>query len=200
MDSIDDDEYMNIDWSDLSPSKSDKHQDYVFVAHIVLAVIVSILSFSGDWISWAYGTGLMTPILLVVTGIMYDIMIGINWYRDEFIPYICRTRMIPEFETDRFLKYKRMNRRTILLSGYLSLVIIQSVWSLITSYGATDDIAVIIIMLFLIFILMILLYLMVLFLWLLLFEKLTKSLYSDVEHLITLENEMAAFRHAKRKE
>ena len=200
VDSSDENNDTTVDWSELEPSAADKHQDYVFVAHVFLAIIVSILSFSDGWISWAYGTGLMTPVLLVITGIMYGLVPGINWYRDEFIPFIYRTHMIREFEADRFLNYKRMNRRTILVAGYLSLVIIQFAWSLITSFGATDDLLVIIIMLSLLFAVIVMTYLLVVLAWFSLFERLMKSMYSDIEHIVDIDNEMMAFRHAKRME
>lgn len=199
MDSSGDNEQGDIEWSDLKPSTVDKHQDYVFIAHIILAIIISILSLSGGLISWAYGTGLMTPILLFAAGAIYDVVTGINWYRDEFIPHLSRTRMIPEFEADRFLKYKRWNRRTILVSGYLTTAINQVVWSLITSLGATTDIITIIAFLFVLFILMIVVYLIVLFTWLSFFEHLLNSIFSDVAHIIAIDAKRIEDYQARKK-
>jgi hypothetical protein len=200
LDSSEDNEHSGIEWSDLAPSAPDRHQDYVFIAHFILAIIISILSLSGGLVSWATGTGLMTPILLFATGVIYGIGTGIKWYRDEFIPHLCRTRMIPEFEVDRFLNYKRWNRRTILVSGYLTTVISQVVWSLITSLGVTTEIITIISMLSVIFILMIVVYLIVLFVWLFFFDYLLKSIFSDVDHIIKIDDERVANYQVRKKE
>lgn len=187
MDSSKNNERRDIDWSDIKPSAIDRHQDYVFIAHVILAIIISILSLSGGLFLWATGTGLMTPILLFAAGATYDIVTGINWYRDEFIPHLCRFRMIPEFEADRFLNYKRWNRRTILVSGYLTTLIIQVVWSLITSLVGTTDIITIISGMFMIFILMIVVYLIVLLVLLSFFEYILNSLFSDVNYIIAID-------------
>ena len=200
MDSSDDNEQIRIDWSTLKPSVSDKHQDYVFIAHFILAIIISLLSLSGGLISWVFGTGLVTPILLIATGIIYGIVTGINWYRDEFIPHLCRIRMIPDFEVDRFLKYKRMQRRTFLLAGYLTTAISQVVWSQITSLSGTTDIITIIFMLSMLFVLMIVVFLIVLFLWLSFFEYLLKSIFSDVDYIIKLDDERIEKYRARKKE
>jgi len=200
LDSSEDNEHSGIEWSDLTPSASDRHQDYVFIAHFILAIIISILSLSGGLVQWAYGTGLVTPILLFATGLIYGVAPGINWYRDEFIPHLCRTRMIPDFEVDRFLKYKRMQRRTVLLAGYLTTAISQVVWSWITSLGVTTDIITIIFMLSMLFVLMIVVYLIVLYVWLLFFEYLLKSIFSDVDHIIKIDDERVADYQARKKE
>jgi hypothetical protein len=200
MNSSEDNEHSGIEWSDLKPSAVDRHQDYVFIAHIILAIIISILSLSGGFVSWAYGTGLMTPILLVATGVTYGIVTGINWYRDEFIPHLCRFRMIPDFEVDRFLNYKRWNRRTTLVSGYLTTAIIQVVWSLITSLGATTDIITIIAFLSVLFILMIVVYLIVLLVWLTFFQYILKSIFSDVDYIIKIDEARIDEYKARKKE
>jgi amino acid transporter len=193
-------EHVDIDWSSLTPSTSDKHQDYVFIAHCILAIVISVLSFTNGWISWAYGTGLITPLFLVIAGSLYDLSRGINWYRDEFIPFVSRTRMIPEFEANRFLKYKRINRLTLLLAGYLSTAITQFAWILITSLGATTDLITIVSMLVIVFILMVCVFLIVLFAFLVLFERLWNSVYSDAQHIIDLDNQLNKYYNAQKEE
>jgi hypothetical protein len=200
MDSSDGNEQVDIDWSSLTPPTSDKHQDYVFIAHCVLAIIISVLSFSSGWLSWAYGTGLITPIFLVIAGGLYDLSRGINWYRDEFIPFVSRTRMIPEFEASRFLNYKRINRLNFLLAGYLSTAITQFAWILITSLGATTNPITIVMMLLIIFILMVCVFLIVLFAFLVLFERLWTSVYLDVQHIIDLDNQLNKYYNAQKEE
>jgi hypothetical protein len=128
------DEGGGYDWSSLKPSTHDDFQNYVLLAHIVLGFIVSVFSFSDGWFSWGIGTGVLPPLLLAVTGGVYSIHIGINWYRDAFIPYITRTQTIPEFETERFLKYQRIHRILLLISGYIALVITQYIWTQIAKF------------------------------------------------------------------
>jgi hypothetical protein len=200
LDSSEDNEHSGIEWSDLAPSAHDRHQDYVFIAHFILAIIISILSFSGGLVSWAFGTGVITPILLFATGVTYGIVTGINWYRDEFIPHLCQTRMIPEFEVDRFLNYKRWHRRTILVSGYLTTAISQVVWLLITSLGVTTETITIIFLLSMLLALMVVVYLIVLFVWLFFFEYLLKLIFSDVDHIIKIDDERVADYQARKKE
>ncbi|MFW9834731.1 MAG: hypothetical protein ACFFEK_12100 [Candidatus Thorarchaeota archaeon] len=200
MASSDGNEQVDIDWSSLTPSTCDKHQDYVFIAHCILAIVISVLSFSNGWVSWAYGTGLITPLFLVIAGGLYDLTRGINWYRDEFIPFVSRIRMIPEFEADRFLKYKRINRLTLLLAGYLSTAITQFAWILITSLGATTNPITIISMLVIVFILMVCVFLIVLFAFIVLFERLWSSVYSDVKHITDLDDQLTKYYDAQKEE
>jgi len=192
VDSSDDDEQGISEWSDLKPSSPDKHQDYVFLAHLLLAIIISGLSLFGGWTSWAAGTGLMMPVLLLLTGAYYGITIGINWYRDEFVPHIGRTRTIPEFESDGFLNYKRMNRRTILLSGYLSTAITQYFWSLIayTVASFNPDFWSVFVLMLMLFGIMMVLFLFLLLIGLIVFERLWKSVYSDAAPIIEIDIEM----------
>jgi hypothetical protein len=193
---IDDDSKCTIEWSNLKPLKIDKHQDYVFVAHLLLGIVISLLSLSGGWILWASGTGILTPIMISATGALYDLAPGINWYREEFVPYICKTRTIPEFEAERFLKYKLMHRRSILLSGYLSTAITQYVWWRIADlllpiiFGFFS----IFVILLLIFGIMIVLYLLFLLIWLTVFQYILNSRYSDVNHIIETDDELIKYK------
>jgi hypothetical protein len=189
------------EWADISPSTSDKHQDYVFFLHVILAIIISFLSFTDGWGAWAAGTGLLTPILLVITGVGYGITIGINWYRDEFIPYISKGRMIPEFESDRFLQYKRMWRRFIPLSGYISTAITQYVWSFIAFLTLSIDpsLGSVTVLLFLIFSLMLVLYFVLLLVWLTIFDRILETEYSDTAPIRELEDEMREYRQRQKE-
>ena len=117
MESSSDDEGADHSQADLTPSKPDAYQKYVFVAHLFLGVAISIASFSDGPYSWFVGTGLLTPVLLGVTSFFYSSITGLNWYREELLPYMRRTLMVQEFEIERFLKYKRIHRFGALLAA-----------------------------------------------------------------------------------
>lgn len=195
------DEGKEYDWASLTPSREDKFQDYVLLAHILLGIIISVLSFSNGWISWGTGTGAMTPFLLAVTGGIYAIHVGINWYRDEFIPYIARTQTIPEFETDRFLKYQRIDRVSLLIAGYFALVITQYAWTRIANFLepiASDLISLLELLLF-IFIGLIFFHVIVLFFFYAVFQSPLKSAFSDVSHIIDIEEKRRQYVREKQK-
>jgi hypothetical protein len=119
----------DIDWTGLKPSERDGYQLYVFVAHVLVGAIVSVLSFNGDFASWGLGTGVLPPVLLSITGLGYLVPTGVNWYRDEFLPFVNRITVIPEHECERFLKYQRINRFIVLVAGYLATGISQIIWT-----------------------------------------------------------------------
>lgn len=196
------DEAGGYDWSSLKPSAPDNFQSYVLLAHILLGFIVSVFSFSEGWFSWGVGTGAMTPVLLVVTGSMYAIQTGINWYRDEFIPYITRTQTVPEFETDRFLKYQRIHRVLILISGYIALVITQYAWTQIAGFLAsiTSVLRSLFEFLFWIFIGMVIVHIVILVFFFVVFESILNSGFSDVSYILDIEEERQQYIREKKKE
>ena len=195
-------ESREYDWVEIEPPVADSFQIYVLVAHVILGVIISVLSFSEGWVSWGVGFGAMTPVLLAVTGVFYIIPTGINWYRDEFIPYLTRIQMIPEFESDRFLKYKRMNRFIMLLSGYLATVVTQFVWTqtvnIILSFtGELDDLLE---LLSLIFTGMLFLHIIVTIILIAIIDHVLRSIFSDVRYIIDIEDKMTQYFNEKKKE
>ena len=201
MESIDN-ENLEYDWSDIKPSESDSFQFYVFVAHALLGIIISVLSFSGGWVSWGVGIGALTPVLLVLTGVVYSIPTGIDWYRNEFIPHLTRIQMIPEFETDRFLKYQRISRATMLLSGYLALVVTQWVWTQITTIimSFTGNLGDLLEALGFIFIGMIVLHLIVTIFFFGIFHVILRSIFSDVRYIVEIEEKMTKYFKEKKKD
>ncbi|MGD9397129.1 MAG: hypothetical protein PVJ05_11920 [Candidatus Thorarchaeota archaeon] len=189
------------DWSELKQPTSDTYQFYVFLAHLLIGIIISVLSFSEGWVSWGTGIGALTPFLLAITGGFYLIATGINWYRNEFIPYLTRVQLIPEFETDSFLKYQRIQRFMLLVSGYISLVISQYVWTWITTFMLTfpTDIAIILEVLSMIYIGVLFFHAFVLILFFALFDTILRSIFSDIRYIAELEDKMQAYFKEKQK-
>lgn len=200
MESIDN-ENLEYDWSDIKPSESDSFQLYVFVAHALLGIIISVLSFSGDWVSWSIGIGVVTPIMLAVAGSFYYMTTGINWYLDEFIPYLARIQMIPEFETDRFLKYQRFHRISKLISGYLAVVVTQFTWTQIVNFVLifSGDLLDLLELLGMILVGMFFLQLLVMFLFYGAFAYILQSMFSDVSYIIKIEEKMTKYFNDKKK-
>ena len=126
---------------------------------------------------------------------------GINWYRDEFIPYLTRIQMIPEFETDRFLKYQRLHRITKLISGYLAVVVTQFTWTQIVNFVLifSGDLLDFIDLLGMILVGMFFLQLLVMFLFYGAFVYILQSLFSDVSYIIKIEEKMTKYFNDKKK-
>ena len=202
MDSLDS-ENNEYDWSEIKPPVADSFQFKVFLAHVVLGVIISVLCLSGGWFSWGIGIGVVTPIMLAVAGSFYYMTTGINWYRDEFIPYLTRIQMIPEFETDRFLKYQRLHQITKLISGYLAVVVTQFTWTQIVNFVLifSGDLLDLLELLGMILVGMFFLQLLVMFLFYGAFVYILQSMFSDVSYLIKIEEKMTKyFNDQKKKE
>lgn len=189
MDASTNDEQSEYELIELDETRSDRHQVYVLLIHVIAAVIISVLSFSDGLQSWLVGTGLLTPILLGITGFIYGISTGINWYREEMIPYMCRTIMVQEFETDRFLKYKQKVRFIILIAGYLSIIITQFVWYHIATITIplTEHVGQGTEIICMIFLIMILLYGVFLVFLFDVFDRILKSIFSDASQLIEFD-------------
>jgi uncharacterized membrane protein len=189
------------DWSEIEKPVADGFQKYVLVAHGILGIIISVLSFSGNWISWTVGLGAMTPVLLAVTGLFYTIATGMNWYRDELIPYLTRVQTIPEFETDRFLNYNRIKRIFMLLSGYVALVITQYVWTQILNFvlSFSGDFDNLLELLGMIFSGMLFLHVILTIIIIAIFDVVLRSVFSDIRYIIDIEDKMTAYFNEKKK-
>jgi len=196
-----DSENNEYDWSEIKPPVADSFQFKVFLAHVVLGVIISVLCLSGGWFSWGIGIGVVTPIMLAVAGSFYYMTTGINWYRDEFIPYLTRIQMIPEFETDRFLKYQRLHQITKLISGYLAVVVTQFTWTQIVNFVLifSGDLLDLLELLGMILVGMFFLQLLVMFLFYGAFVYILQSMFSDVSYLIKIEEKMTKYFNDKKK-
>jgi len=202
MDSLNNEEPIDHDEPIFAPQKSDSYQNYVLFAHIVIGIIISFLSFTGDFREWFAGTGLVTPILLIVSSSFYSIMTGINWYQDELLPYMRRTIMVHEFEIERFLRYKRIHRFSVLMAGYLATIICQIVWFLgagfviqmMESLSGPND------LLYIVTFAMALLYLFVLAFFFIVFSESLKFIFSDIERLIDVDDQIQESVKTKRKE
>ncbi|MFW9965070.1 MAG: hypothetical protein ACFFCX_15980 [Candidatus Sifarchaeia archaeon] len=202
MDSLNNEESISHDEPVFAPQKSDLYQNYVLFVHLLIAIIISILSFTGDFREWFAGTGVVTPILLVVSAFFFAIMTGINWYQDELIPYMRRSLMVQEFEIDRFLRYKRIHRFSVLLAGYLTAVICQIVWfqvanfviQMMESVSSTGDV------LYVVAFGMALLYLLIMAFFVIVFSGGVKFMFSDIKRLIEVDDQIQESIKAKRKE
>ncbi len=191
----------DIDWSSLSPPKSDRYQIYVFVAHLVLGVLISVLSYSYGLFFWAVGPGILTPVLLFGTGLFYAQLTGINWYRDEFIPFLNSINMMPVFETDGFLRYKRVYRVIALIAGYLSVAISQIVWYQGVSFllATIGPGSIPFEMMIYIFIGMLIFFIILVVVFVALFNYTLRKIYSDVDHITSLDDRMTDHFHTLRK-
>jgi hypothetical protein len=189
------------DWSEIENPTPDSYQFYVFLAHILIGIIISVLSFSEGWVPWGTGIGALTPFLLAITGGFYLIATGINWYRNEFIPYLTRVQLIHEFESDSFLKYQRIQRFLLLVSGYISLVISQYVWTWITTFMLSfpTDIAIILEVLSMIYVGVLFFHAFVLILFFALFDTILRSFFLDIRYIAELEDKMQAYFREKKK-
>ena len=182
-------ESLIVDLTQLEPSTTDRHQSQVFGFHIMLAIIISMLSFNGDWIEWGIGFGFFTPVLLSVSALFYGAHRGNNWYRDEFLPYVSRILMQPEFENDRFLSFNRAHRFSFLIAGYLATIVCQFSWTLtasllsplIATMSALGD------LLFLVFILIFVLYMVAWLFFTNVSDRILDVVYSDISHLIEID-------------
>jgi hypothetical protein len=129
-----DEKEIDINWTELKPSERDGYQDYVLVAHILIGVIISIISFTGDLVSWERGIGLVTPILIGLTGLAFLLPTGMNWYWDEFLSFANRFVEICEEENFQFLRFERIQRFTVLISGYLATGVCQAIYTLLIAF------------------------------------------------------------------
>ncbi|MFW9976223.1 MAG: hypothetical protein ACFFDQ_13210 [Candidatus Thorarchaeota archaeon] len=202
MDSFDNEKPNDNDEPTFAPQKADSYQKYVFLAHLLLAIAISVLSFRGDSREWFAGMGVVTPIMLTVSVSLFAIMTGINWYREEFAPYMRRTLIVQEFEIDRFLQYKRIHRFSVLLAGYLTTIICQLVWFqvagfvvlMLESVSSTSEV------LYVVTIGMGILYLVVLAIFVITFSDGLKFYFSDIAQLIEVDDRIQESIKAKQKE
>jgi len=83
--------------------------------------------------------------------------------------------MIQEFELERYVKYKRSYRFSILIAGYLSIIITQWTWSLLDSilYDIMGSVSSLVVLEFLVILLafMFILFFTALVLWFELFYR-----------------------------
>jgi len=183
------DEQSDYEWMELKEARSERRQVLFFLIHIIAAFIISVLSLSDGWLSWFVGTGIVTPVLLCVSGLFYGVLTGPNWYRDEMVPYMSRTFMVQEFETDRFLKFVQTRRSMVLIISYISTILTQIAWLHIATFtipfleyaGLFGELFVYI------FFGMFILYCLFLIFWLSILERILKSKFSDVSQLIEFD-------------
>lgn len=202
MDSFDNEKPNDNDEPTFAPQKSDPYQKYVFLAHLLIAIAISVLSFRGDFREWFAGMGVATPIMLTVSVSLFAVMTGNNWYREEFAPYMRRTLIVQEFEIDRFLRYKRIHGFLILLAGYLTTMICQLVWFqvagfvilMLDSVSSTGEV------LYVATIGMALLYLFVIGFFVIIFSDGLKFFFSDIAQLIEVDDRIQESIKAKQKE
>jgi hypothetical protein len=191
-----------IEKAELQPMKQDKSQLYIFVAHQILAVLISIYSFSGTVENWFIGTGLCTPLLVSVVGFMYGVLGGIKWEKEEMVPLLIRTFTVQEFELDRYLKYKRVNRFIVLIAGYLSIIFSQWVWSQFMVFlNDYFDLFLAIEFVFSVgFVCIAIIFLSVLIFWVTMFQHFLKMSYSDIAHIIEFSDKYQESIKRKKEE
>ncbi|MFW9981523.1 MAG: hypothetical protein ACFFE3_06385 [Candidatus Thorarchaeota archaeon] len=181
-----------IDWAGLRPPERDRYQDYVFIAHVFVGVLVSVSSFPGDLLSWDLGIGLLLPTLIALTGLAFLLPTSINWYQDEYLPFVDRFIGTSEEEKEQFLKFERIYRFTILVSGYLTTATCMVVWNLLIAFfspfwvdlsPALDPQSGLIVGVVLLFIFLMLIFMAF-------FEFVLRSIYPDSLRLSKLETSM----------
>lgn len=202
MDSFNNEKSNDNDETTFAPQKSDPYQKYIFLAHLLIAIAISVLSFRGDFKEWFAGMGVATPVMLTVSVTLFAIMTGMSWYREELVPYIRRTIMVQEFEIDRFLRYKQTHRSSVLLAGYLTTIICQLVWFqvagfvilMLESVSSTSEV------LYVATIGMGILYLVILAIFVITFSDGLKFYFSDIAQLIEVDDRIQESIKAKQKE
>ncbi|MGY5859834.1 MAG: hypothetical protein RTU63_10730 [Candidatus Thorarchaeota archaeon] len=191
-----------LEQADLPPVRPDGFQSYVFLVHLALAVAISIYSFADGFVNWFIGTGILAPLLLFVIGLLYAVMGGINWEREEMVLLMSRTFMVQEFELDRYVKYTRMNRAGILGVSYLATIITQWIWiqvgSLLTS--VMGDAAAILGAIANVFIILLIGFMFILLVFLILMQRILKSMFSDVSQLIEFKEKWLKITKARQAE
>lgn len=192
-----------IDQAELRPMEHDKSQLFIFLAHQIFAVIISIYSYSGSVENWFIGTGLCTPLLLSVIGFMYLVLGGIKWEKEEMVPLLIRTFTVQEFELDKYLEYKRVNRFVVLIAGYLSIIFSQWVWSqFMLFFSEYFDLLLAIEFLFSVgFFCIAIIFLSVLIFWVTMFQHFLKKSYAAITHIIEFsEKYQESIRRKKEEE
>ena len=177
-----------INNAELGPTRPDRFQSYVFVLNVILGIVISIYSLSNGSTSWFMGAGVLTPFLLGGFGLFFAVARGIDWEREEMVPLMSRTFMIQEFELERYVKYKRFYRFSILIAGYLSIIVTQWIWSLLASilYDMMISVSGFVVLEFFVILLvfMSILFLVALLFWFEIFHRILKSVFSDINQLI----------------
>lgn len=181
------DESITVDLTQLEPSRPDRHQFFTFGIHVVISIVISYLSFNGDWIQWGMGIGFFTPVLLSLSALFYTALRGTRWYRDEFLPFVSTMLMQPEFENDRFLSFNRSRNIAYLISGYLATLVSQFTWTLAVSLLSPFITTPLGELLFVVFIMIFVLYLTAWVFFTDVTDRILSVLFSDIGHLIEID-------------
>ena len=105
-----------------SKRKSAKHY-LVFFVHLVVAVLFFVTQLMNGFGTWFYGTGIVTPILLIINGYSYYYLENGLWYREEMIPFISRIVTTTEIETDRYCQFHTRIASIFLVLGWISIIL-----------------------------------------------------------------------------
>jgi hypothetical protein len=129
MDSGKQDESVFEEYKELGPKITSKDQYIVALIHIIAAISISIMQFSDGLSAWFLGFGVLTPILLIVQGLLYAYMKNHQWYRDQMIPFISRIVMVTEIEADQYVRHHRRLGWYTLAIGWLAIIGCQIIWT-----------------------------------------------------------------------
>jgi hypothetical protein len=196
-----------MEYTPLGPKRRTREHYLVLVGHIVAAFTISLIQLSIGLSVWFLGFGILTPILLILQGLFYSFLENDTWYREEMVPFISRLITTTESETDRLRQYHLRLARSVIVLGCFDIILCQLVWT----YGLTvilpsflgDDLLIRFIGELLAIVVVFgpfFLYLIVMLPIASTVERIYKSRYSDIAHLLDIENKWSREDNRRAKE
>ncbi|MGY5857747.1 MAG: hypothetical protein RTU63_00140 [Candidatus Thorarchaeota archaeon] len=163
--------------------------------HIIVALAISLTQLQDGFLPWVMGNGIVLPILLIIHGFLYSSLENETWYREQMVPFIARLITTTEIETDRYLQFHRRIARTLLIFGWLVILLCQFVWTYgLTNFGSwfvSEDILTGVLaelVAYGIFFGPFILYFLILFLFAYIADKTVASRYEDISHILEIEH------------
>lgn len=183
---------VDFEWEELNPAQPDRHQTWA----AVLGFLLLFLSF--PFVSLV-GTFSIIPPLFGTVCMAYGRLVGTTWYKDQLLPYMARMIGVSDFEQRRFLEQRRYTRVSLLIAGFLSAIpsdiIFRYYFDILLPLALIDPIfglfAIALVLAIFGF------YLLQVFLWMFTFNRILESVFSDVSHLVSFEQNWR--KHRKKK-
>ena len=117
------------EYRSLGPKHRTRKHYIIIVLHIFAAAVISLVQLSMGLDMWFYGFGIITPILLVMNGFLFSHLENDSWYREEMVPLISGIATTTESETDRLRQYHRSVAWTMLVLGWFDILLCQFIWT-----------------------------------------------------------------------